>query len=60
MLIKKLRKKSSKKAKRIFLNLFIVEDKPMKIDSPIKKCPILYSCIPFTLVKILAEVKVRP
>ena len=39
---------------------FIVIDNPSKIDSPIKKWPILNSCIPFTLDNILAEVYVKP
>ena len=38
-----------------FLNFLIELCIPMKIDSPIKKCPILNSLIPFTFDKILAD-----
>ena len=38
----------------------MVDDIPTKIDSPIKKCPILNSFIFFNFARILAELYVRP
>ena len=35
-------------------------ESPIKIDSPIKKWPILNSLIPFNLDSIFADLKVRP
>ena len=43
-----------------FLNFLIVDGMPSKIDSPIKKWPILNSCMPLILDNIFAEVNVNP
>ena len=45
---------------KIFLNFLIVDCIPSNIDSPIKKWPMLNSCIPFILDNILAELYVKP
>ena len=44
----------------IFLNFFIVLSRPTKIDSPIKKWPILNSLIPEILASIFADLYVNP
>ena len=46
--------------RKILLNFLIVEGIPSNMDSPIKKWPILNSCMPLILDNIFAEVNVKP